>query len=109
MFATDNNLVLLPTLTESCEDSVWEKLYIVLMKMAANSDTKSSVKSSYIRYELDGLKIELWRSFITVQVKGGPQQQLSNPEPMRNRFEEYIKQLNAEAVENALDDFLASL
>ena len=102
-----NQLILLPSLNGHQVDSVWEKLYIVLTKMAADSDTKSTVKSNHIRFELDGLRIELWRSFINVKAgEEGPQQQLSNPDSLRKQLEEYIKQLNAEAVENALDDFL---
>ena len=73
-------LTLLPSVGDHEVDSVWRKLYLVLAKMLHNPDTKMTVQSNHVEFELNGFIIDMWAHCMIVKVEGGPRQRLPNPE-----------------------------
>ena len=104
-----NNLVLLPTLTESCEDSTWAKFYRILCEMNNNPDAVVTVDSSFVRYKLHGLEMRLYKSRLYVDGNSAQTVSLHPRVEMWSKLSEYIKEMNRSAVDDIFSDFLASL
>jgi hypothetical protein len=109
MFATENNLVLLPSLDEGCEDSTWVKFYRVLCEMNNNPNAVRTVESSFMRFKLHGIEMRLYKSRLYVDGKDGQKVSILIPVEMWPKLSEYIEEMNRQAADDIFSDFLTSL